>query len=147
MNELILFNEKRFIKCIEEAVEANAKCPNPTSQVERDEIYRYVNELIKIVGDIRIIDLHGTSSNLLTGIYISKKLLDDSWENLAGDSSFDFELVITSENYGPFQKNLFFFLNSLVRTNNDDALNFLNLALDHYLKLLIEIDKKTLEMR
>lgn len=133
--------EKKLKACIASAIEANNQNPNPKTKEERDKVYKYLNDLRIILGDYRLVEYSGLGDDLLAGIYFSRKLLGDIWENLGGDSSFGFEIVIMSENYGPLQKNLFSFWNSLINSK-PDALEYMILTLKYYLKLLNEVEEK-----
>lgn len=133
--------EEKLKNCIASAITTNERYPNPETKAERDEVYKYLNELKKVLGDYRLIEYSGLSDALFAGIYFSRKLLEDIWENLGGDSSFGFEVVIMSENYGPLQKNLFLFWNALINSK-PDALEHMTHTIKYYLRLLTEMEER-----
>lgn len=134
--------ERELISCIEEAFIAYKNNPNPKSRKEKDDLYEHFKNLRYKIGDFRFIEYKSLNDNILAGIYFSKKIIEDIWENLAADSSFGYENVIVSNNYDSLQRNLFFYLNSIINNRELQGLQYMIKTVKAYQLLLLEIEEK-----
>ena len=102
------------------------------------------DELVKtfLVDDIYLSDYvtHITSRELSV-IYISTKLINDFWSNLATDATFGMEYFSDNKKFKKFQLNISQYIKSALEEEDEKSVLHLHDAIGSYFELVVELEK------
>ena len=112
-----------------------------------DEVEKHLeafDELVKkfLVDDIYLSDyVTNVTPRELSVIYISRKLIDDVWSNLATDATFGMEYFSDNEKFKEFQLNISQYIKSALEEKDEKSVLYLYNAIESYFELVVELEK------
>ena len=113
----------------------------------RDEVEKHLeafDELVKkfLVDDIYLSDyVTNVTPRELSVIYISRKLINDVWSNLATDATFGMEYFSDNEKFKEFQLNISQYIKSALEEKDEKSVLYLYNAIESYFELVVELEK------
>jgi len=102
------------------------------------------DELVKkfLVDDIYLSDyVTSVTPRELSVIYISRKLINDVWGNLATDATFGIEYFNDAQKFKEFQLNISQFIKSALEEEDEKSIMFLYNAITSYFELVVELER------
>lgn len=102
------------------------------------------DELVKkfLADDIYLSDyVTSVTPRELAVIYISTKLINDVWSNLATDATFGMEYFSDNEKFKEFQLNISQYIKFALEEEDEKSILLLHDAIESYFELVVELEK------
>lgn len=115
---------------------ANKIIEGKEDEKTRDDALRKFRNLL--VDQYLLVFINEVDPSTLSTLYISKKLINDVWSNLATDASFDFELV----DHKDFSFNFAYFIKYALEGKDEKAILKLYEAVKYYYEILAKLKEE-----